>query len=109
LPLYLKLAAPHARDKWGVELTPDNCELVYFQLPEDEGSAGLSAPFLPEMIEGGWAMAANVVAKILRGEFEENPPLRPDPAWNDPALLALCGQIGIRASDPAAAEEIVGD
>jgi ATP-dependent helicase/nuclease subunit B len=109
LPLYLKLAAPYARAEWGVELTPDNCELVYFQLPEDEGTAGLSAPFPAEMIEEGWAMAANVAAKILRGEFEENPPLRPDPARNDPALLALCGQVGIRASEPTAAEGIAGD
>ncbi|HEY0256861.1 MAG TPA: PD-(D/E)XK nuclease family protein, partial [Candidatus Methylacidiphilales bacterium] len=30
LPLYLKLAAPYARAEWGVELTPENCELVYF-------------------------------------------------------------------------------
>ena len=109
LPLYLKLAAPYARSEWGVELTPENCELVYFQLPEDEGAAGLSAPFPPEMIEEAWDKAAELAAKILRGEFGENPVLRPDPAWNDPALLALCGQAGIPASEPALAGEIIGD
>jgi len=106
LPLYLKLAAPYARSEWGVELTPENCELIYFQLPEDEGAAGISAPFPAEMIGEGWAQAADVTAKILRGEFGENPPLRPDPAWNNPALLALCGQVGIPSSGPEAAAEV---
>lgn len=105
LPLYLKLAAPYAQAEWGVELTPENCELVYFQLPEDEPAAGLSASFPQEMIEEGWAMATDVVTKILRGEFKENPSLRPDPAWNDPALLALCGQVGILASAPTGTTE----
>jgi ATP-dependent helicase/DNAse subunit B len=104
LPLYLKLAAPYAQAQWGVELTPQNCELVYFQLPEDEGAAGISAPFPADMIEEGWAKAAELAAKILRGEFEENPALRPDPSWNDPALLALCGQAGIASRPTAQAE-----
>jgi ATP-dependent helicase/nuclease subunit B len=96
LPLYLKLAAPFAREKWGVELMPDNCELVYFQLPEDEKTAGISDPFPPAAIEDGWIRAAEVAACILRGEFDENPALRAD--RTDPALLALCGQVGIGAS-----------
>jgi len=109
LPLYLKLAAPYARDKWGVELTQENCELVYFQLPEDEAAAGLSAPFPADMVEEGWDVASHVVGRVLRGEFEENPPLRPDPNWTDPALLALCGQVGIVASEPSAVDAVVGD
>jgi hypothetical protein len=109
LPLYLKLAAPYARAEWGVELTPENCELAYFQLPEDEGAAGLSEPFPQEMIEEGWARAADVVTKILRNEFDDNPLLRPDPAWNDPALLALCGQVGIPTSEPTVTEGVAGD
>jgi ATP-dependent helicase/nuclease subunit B len=96
LPLYLKLAAPFAREKWNVELTPDNCDLVYFQLPEDEKTAAISAPFPPAAIEEGWARAAEVAGCILRGEFEENPALRAD--RTDPALLALCGQVGIASS-----------
>jgi ATP-dependent helicase/nuclease subunit B len=103
LPLYLQLAAPYAREKWGVELTPDNCELVYFQLPEDEKTAGLSAPFPPDRIEEGWTRAAEVAACILRGEFEENPDIRAP--YADPALLALCGKIGIGAVDAELASD----
>jgi len=109
LPLYLKLAAPYARTTWGVELTPDNCELVYWQLPEEAGAAGISAPFPADMIEEGWAEAAVVATKILQGQFEENPALRPDPAWNDPALLALCGQVGIPGVEPSTAENNAED
>jgi RecB family exonuclease len=98
LPLYLKLAAQYASREWGVELTPENCELTYFLLPEDDGSARISQPFPTEIIEEAWAQAAEIVAKILRGEFQENPVLRMD--RNDPALLALCGQVGIVSSDP---------
>lgn len=97
LPLYLKLAAPYARREWDVELTPENCELVYFLLPEEEGNAGISEPFPPEMVEEGWSKVAELTAKILRGEFTDNPALRPD--WQDPALLALCGQAGIGSSE----------
>jgi len=107
LPLYLKLAAPYAREKWKVELTPANCELVYFQLPEDEKMAGLSQPFPADRVGEGWTKAAEVAASILRGEFEENPPLRA--AYADPALLALCGQVGISGVDaelaPVAGEQ----
>jgi ATP-dependent helicase/nuclease subunit B len=99
LPLYLKLAAPYARAEWGVELTPENCELVYFLLPEEEETSGISAAFPPDMVEEGWGKASELAAKILRDEFADNPPLRPD--RQDPALLALCGQAGIRASEPA--------
>jgi len=99
LPLYLKLVAPYARAEWGVELTSENCELVYFHLPEEESAAGISAPFPSEMVEEGWAKAAELTSRILRGEFSENPPLRPD--RQDPALLALCGQAGILSSEPA--------
>jgi ATP-dependent helicase/nuclease subunit B len=101
LPLYLKLAAPYAREKWNVELTPANCELVYFQLPEDEKMAGLSQPFPPERVEEGWVRAAEVAAGILRGEFEENPARRS--AYVDPALSALCGQVGIGGVDAESA------
>jgi hypothetical protein len=104
LPLYLKLAAPYARAEWGVELTPENCELVYFLLPEEEGAAGISELFPPDMVVEGWAKASELASKILRGEFTENPLLRPD--WQDPALLALCGQAGIGSSAPTAGLEI---
>jgi ATP-dependent helicase/nuclease subunit B len=108
LPLYLKLAAPYAREKWGAELTPDNCELVYFQLPEEEKTAGLSTPFPPARIEEGWARAAEVAACILRGEFEENPDV--SAPYADPALLALCGKIGISAiNDDGASNDGGGD
>lgn len=99
LPLYLKLAEPYARTEWGVDLTPENCELVYFLLPEAEGTAGISEPFPAEMVEEGWAKASELVSKILQGKFADNPLLRPD--WQDPALLALCGQAGILSSEPA--------
>jgi hypothetical protein len=104
LPLYLKLAAPHARKEWGVELTPENCGLVYFLLPEEEGTAGISGSFPPEMVEEGWTKAAEIASKILRGEFTDNPLLKPD--WQDPALLALCGQAGIRSSESVISLEI---
>jgi hypothetical protein len=97
LPLYLKLAAPHAWEQWGTTLTPDNCELTYFLLPEEERSACISSPFPPGLIEVAWQKAAELAGNILRGEFEENPPL--DTRRNEPALLALCGQIGIVSSE----------
>jgi len=93
LPLYLKLAAPYALSEWGATLTPENCELTYFLLPEEEGGSRISAPFPADMVEEGWTEAANLAAKILRGEFNENPRLGTE--WNEPALLALCGQVGI--------------
>jgi hypothetical protein len=102
LPLYLKLAAPHALSEWGVELTPENCELTYFLLPEDEGVARISQAFPVEMMGEAWEKAAEIAAKILRGEFAENPVLRLD--RNDPALLALCGQVGIVSTEPAVTE-----
>jgi RecB family exonuclease len=98
LPLYLKLAAPYARAEWGVELTAQNCELVYFQLPDEEKKVGISEPFPSLLIAEAWTMAATISAKILRGDFAENPPL--EPKWNDSALLALCGQAGLVASEP---------
>ena len=98
LPLYLKLAGPYAKAEWDVELTPENCELTYFLLPEDEDDARISKPFPAELIEEAWAKADETAAKILRGEFAENPDLRID--RNDPALLALCGQIGIATAEP---------
>jgi ATP-dependent helicase/nuclease subunit B len=103
LPLYLQLAAPYARTEWGVELTPQICELVYFQLPDEEKKLGISEPFPPDWIVEAGEMAATVAAQILRREFMENPPL--DPRWNEPSLLALCGQAGIVASEP---EEMAG-
>jgi len=106
LPLYLKLAAPHAQKEWGAELTPENCELTYFLLPEDEGGAKISKPLPAELIEEGGAKATETISKILRGEFMENPAL--DPNRNDPALLALCGQVGIGSSDAATATETGG-
>jgi ATP-dependent helicase/nuclease subunit B len=93
LPLYLQLAAPYARAEWDVALTPENCELAYFLLPEEENDARLSAPFPAEMIGEAWREAAALASKILRHEFEPNPPLNPE--RNDPALLALCGQVGL--------------
>jgi hypothetical protein len=109
LPLYLKLAAPYARREWNVELTPENCELVYFQLPEDEGDAAISAPFRADLIEAAWTKAAEVAAQIVQGKFEDNPDLNPDPERNDPALLALCGQAGLAASALEAVEDNAGD
>jgi RecB family exonuclease len=97
LPLYLRLAEAGARE-WGVELTPQNCDLVYFQLPDDEAAIGISEPFPPARIEEAWTTAALVAAKILRGEFGENPEL--NPRYNEPALLALCGQAGLPAPEP---------
>ncbi len=99
LPLYLKLATPYAKAEWNVDLTPDNCELTYFLLPEEEGRAGISEPFPPEMIEEAWAQAGKIAGQILRGEFTENPELNPE--RNEPALLALCGQVGITSPEPA--------
>lgn len=107
LPLYLKLAAPFAREKWNVELTPDNCELVYFQLPEDEKTAAISAPFPSAAIEEGWARAADVAGCILRGEFGENPTL--NTPYADPALLALCGKVGINGPGGEAMAEAAGE
>ncbi len=88
-------------------MTPDNCELVYWQLPEDAGAGGISKPFPAEMIKEGWAVATAVATKILQGKFEENPALRPD--WTDPALLALCGQVGIPGEGLVVAESDAGD
>jgi ATP-dependent helicase/nuclease subunit B len=107
LPLYLKLAAPLAREKWNVELTPGNCELVYFQLPEDERTAGISAPFPPSRIEEGWAKASELAARILRGEFEDNPTVRSP--YADPALLALCGKVGLGAKDDNGKSDQMGE
>jgi hypothetical protein len=101
LPLYLKLAAPYAQAEWGVELTPENCELSYFLLPDDEGAARISKPLPADLIEEGWAKATETISKILRGEFADNPPLNPE--RNDPALLALCGQVGIASPESAIA------
>ncbi len=98
LPLYLKIAAPYARKEWGVELTPDNCELVYFQLPEDEKTAGLSYPFPADRVEEAWDWATGLATQILQGKFYDNPEL-PDLGWEDPALLALCGKIGILVAE----------
>jgi ATP-dependent helicase/nuclease subunit B len=109
LPLYLKLGAKYAREKWGVELTPQNCELVYFQLPEDEGEAELSAPFPSDRVEEGWAKAAEVARDILQGRFQANPMLQPEPDRNDPALLALCGQAGISHIAPGTADDEPGE
>lgn len=103
LPLYLKLAAPHVLEKWAATLTPDTCELTYFLLPEEESGARISLPFPPEMVEEAWQVAAELADKILRGEFDENPPLNTE--RNEPALLALCGQVGITASEPTLATE----
>jgi hypothetical protein len=97
LPLYLKLAAPYAQAEWGVALSPENCELTYFLLPEEDGDCGISAPFPASLIEEAWAEASSLAAKILRGEFAPNPPLNVD--WNEPALLGLCGQIGIPSDE----------
>jgi hypothetical protein len=105
LPLYLRLAAPYALEKWGATLTPDNCELTYFLLPEEDGDARISAPFPPEMVVEAWQVATELADKILRGEFEANPPL--DTERNEPALLALCGQVGIASSELAPALEVV--
>jgi hypothetical protein len=93
LPLYLNLAAPYAKAEWGVDLSPDNCELTYFLLPEDEGRARVSEPFPAGLIAAAEAKAIEIVSKILRSEFNENPVLNPQ--WNEPAMLALCGQVGI--------------
>jgi hypothetical protein len=102
LPLYLRLAAPYAAAHWETDLIPDNCELTYFLLPEEEGDARISQPFPPDMVAEGWQEAAQLAAKILRGEFDPNPPL--DTQWNEPALLALCGQVGIVSGEPALVE-----
>jgi RecB family exonuclease len=99
LPLYLKLAAAHARAEWGVGLTPENTQLVYFLFPEKVEKAGVSRPFPADRIGEAWTRAAEIAARILRGEFSDNPPLRTD--RNDPALLALCGQVGLQAPDAA--------
>jgi hypothetical protein len=93
LPLYLKLAAPHASQQWGVTLTPQNCELVYFQLPDDENGCRISTPFPAEFVEEGWTVASQLAGKILNREFSANPAL--DAQRNDPALLGLCGQVGL--------------
>jgi ATP-dependent helicase/nuclease subunit B len=96
LPLYLKLAAPYALEQWGVTLTIENCELAYFLLPNETRQAGIAlfpAQFIPE----AWEKASEVGSRIQRGEFHDNPPL--DLNRNDPAMLALCGQVGVVSTD----------
>jgi hypothetical protein len=68
----------------------------YFFLPEDPAKAGISAAFPDDKLAEGMEMAALIAARILAGEFGDNPdPLRQE----DPVFRALCGLSNLVSSD----------
>ncbi len=71
-------------------------DFVYFFLPEDPTKAGISSVFSDDKLLEGLTMARLTAARILAGEFDDNP----DPlTQEDPIFRALCGLSNLVSDD----------